>query len=102
MKHPIGIYKRDGEANKMVNENSALLNLPNEHRIPVQLDHSMMVKFTNNRDSPYHSVIGHLRQVLKDIPHVISKYGASCYVCSVYMSLTGFGYRTYKIKTPTV
>lgn len=63
----------------MVNENSALLNLQNESRIPVQLDHSMMVKFANNRDSPYHSVIGNLRQVLKDIPHVISKYGASCY-----------------------
>lgn len=53
---------------------SALLQLPDslEEKIPVDADHSMIVKFDNNNSKTYISARDKLRQFEKDAPRVIA------------------------------
>ncbi|KAF8253372.1 hypothetical protein K440DRAFT_679363 [Wilcoxina mikolae CBS 423.85] len=57
----MGDYRRDGDAVEMVKRNSAQLFLPNEHRIPVEHNHTDMVKFIASTDSTYQTVLCHIK-----------------------------------------
>ena len=52
---------------------SALLQLPDsvEEKIPLHLDHSMMVKFDNRNAQGYSSAQDKLRQVVQNAPSIV-------------------------------
>ncbi|KAF8539829.1 hypothetical protein BDD12DRAFT_736122, partial [Trichophaea hybrida] len=62
VKGPNGTWSRTGDLIVPVAVDSALLNLPNtlETRIPVDNDHSNMVKFNARQDRTYRIVVSHL------------------------------------------
>lgn len=51
-----GSWKRTGRSEMMVNESSACLNFPNEDRIPIYANHSMIAKLSDHGGSEYHSI----------------------------------------------
>lgn len=57
----------------MVDTESALLQLPDhvEDKIPLNADHSMMVKFKGKNDQGYSSALEKLRQFQRDAPGVV-------------------------------
>jgi hypothetical protein len=63
----MGDYKRDGKAVEMVKKISAQLFLPNEHRIPVQHNHTDMVKYIASTDSTYQTVVKHIRDCVNEV-----------------------------------
>jgi hypothetical protein len=58
-------WTRDGENVQMVNRNSAMLFWPFEHRIPVESDHTDIVKFPARGNSTYGSVVAHMTKCMK-------------------------------------
>ncbi|RFN52394.1 hypothetical protein FIE12Z_3325 [Fusarium flagelliforme] len=67
-------WQRTGEPFVAVDTDSALLQLPDhlEEKIPVDADHSMIVKFDGNTSKTYISVRDKLRQFEKEAPNVIA------------------------------
>lgn len=57
----------------MVDTESALLQLPDhvEDKIPLNADHSMMVKFKSKNDQGYRSALQKLQQFQKDAPGAV-------------------------------
>jgi len=57
-----------------VETGSALLELPDsiESKIPVNKDHSQIVKFDNRNNVTYQTVIGYLKQFEQDARKVVS------------------------------
>ena len=70
--------ERDGELAEMVKKVSALLYLPNEHRIPVPCNHTDMVKFLAPSDKTYCSVASHIRGEIEHILAERSMYFDEC------------------------
>ncbi|KAI9765188.1 MAG: hypothetical protein M1840_007781 [Geoglossum simile] len=70
-----GSLSRTGEYVTFVNQDSALLNLPEnlEKKIPVENDHSDMVKFNTRSDRTYVSVLDQLRKYLEAAPGAIAE-----------------------------
>lgn len=65
---------RTGDFITAVDSDSALLQLPDsmEEKIPLDADHSMMVKFDSKNAQGYSSVRDKLRQFLQDAPVVVA------------------------------
>ncbi|PGH08105.1 hypothetical protein AJ79_06105 [Helicocarpus griseus UAMH5409] len=65
---------RTGKGEIAVDANSAILHLPDhmEPKIPIERDHSNIVKFDSKSDSGYSSAIGYLKQFERDAPPVVS------------------------------
>ena len=57
-----------------VTSHSAILQLPDsmEVKIPVNADHSQIVKFDNKNTDAYQTVLGYLKQFEKDAGKIIS------------------------------
>ncbi|RDW62494.1 hypothetical protein BP5796_10796 [Coleophoma crateriformis] len=51
-----GIWKRNGPPDMMVDRDSACLYIPNEKRIPIHANHSIIAKLGNDPGSEYHSL----------------------------------------------
>ena len=81
--------ERNGELAEMVKKVSALLYLPNEHRIPVPYNHTDMVKFLAPSDRTYCSVSSHIRTVVEHIWVKRSMYFGECTNLSI-ITLTMF------------
>ncbi|KAF8535670.1 hypothetical protein BDD12DRAFT_983186 [Trichophaea hybrida] len=62
-----GKFERSGPEKMMVQQISALLYLPNEERIPVQQNHSNMVKFVSRHDPTYKTLIRCLRGCVNEL-----------------------------------
>ena len=58
----LGTYGRDGEESEMVNRFSAQLYIPTEERVPVEENHTNMVKFASAEDRTYRTVVRHLKK----------------------------------------
>lgn len=58
---------------KAVTSNSAILQLPDsiEVKIPVNADHSQIVKFDNKNANVYQTALGYLKQFEKDAGKII-------------------------------
>ncbi|KAF1357152.1 TPR-like protein [Lizonia empirigonia] len=67
-------WTRTGDFITAVDSNSALLQLPDamEEKIPLDADHSMMVKFDNKNALGYSSARDKLRQFAQDAPGVVA------------------------------
>ncbi|KAI7759632.1 hypothetical protein LZL87_014155 [Fusarium oxysporum] len=67
-------WKRTGEFVTTVDTDSALLQLPDsmEEKIPIDSDHSMIVKFDNKNNRGYTSARDKLRQFEQDAPGVVA------------------------------
>jgi hypothetical protein len=67
-------WKRTGDFVTAVDADSALLQLPDsiEDKIPVDADHSMMVKFDNKNQRGYSSARDKLLQFEQDAPGVVT------------------------------
>ncbi|KFY94703.1 hypothetical protein V498_03772 [Pseudogymnoascus sp. VKM F-4517 (FW-2822)] len=67
-------WKRTGDFVTAVDADSALLRLPDsmEDKIPLDADHSMMVKFDNRNNRGYTSARDKLRQFEQDAPGVVA------------------------------
>ncbi|KAH7385972.1 hypothetical protein BKA66DRAFT_490292 [Pyrenochaeta sp. MPI-SDFR-AT-0127] len=67
-------WKRAGDFYTAVDTDSALLQLPDsiEDKIPLHLDHSMMVKFDNKNAQGYSSALDKLQQFERDAPRVVA------------------------------
>ncbi|OBT82207.1 hypothetical protein VE02_08678 [Pseudogymnoascus sp. 03VT05] len=67
-------WRRTGDFVTVVDADSALLQLPNsmEDKIPLDADHSIMVKFNNTSDRGYSSARDKLRQFEKDATSVVA------------------------------
>jgi hypothetical protein len=76
-------YKRHGELAEMVKKVSALLYLPNEHRIPVPYNHTDMVKFLAPSDRTYCSVASYIEIEVEHIWTERSMYFNEC--LSIFM-----------------
>lgn len=65
---------RTGDFITAVDSGSALLQLPGstEDKIPLNADHSMMVKFDNTNARGYSSARGKLKQFARDAPGVVA------------------------------
>ncbi|KAF8540455.1 hypothetical protein BDD12DRAFT_804470 [Trichophaea hybrida] len=57
-------FRRDGPEVQMVQRFSVLLHLPAEHRVPVDENHTNMVKFDSPVDRTYLTVVKHLKRCL--------------------------------------
>lgn len=55
-----GVWKRTGPPEMMVNESSACMFLPNEERLPIYANHSMIAKLPNSQGSEYHTIKDYL------------------------------------------
>jgi len=78
-----GLYRshtneRNGELVEMAKKVSALLYLPNEHRIPVPCNHTDMVKFLAPSDRTYCSVSSHIGTEVEHIWVKRSMYFDEC------------------------
>jgi len=62
-----GTYGRDGEESEMVNRFSAQLYIPTEERVPVEENHTNMVKFASAEDRTYQTVVRHLKKWVDNI-----------------------------------
>lgn len=74
-------WARSGEFQTAVSVDSAVLQLPDllEVKVPVNADHSNMVKFDKKQDPGYQSAIQYLRAFEKDAPRVVSeRFGMWC------------------------
>jgi hypothetical protein len=67
-------WVRTGDFVTAVDSNSALLQLPDamEDKVPLDADHSMMVKFDNRNARGYSSAQDKLRQFVQDAPGVVA------------------------------
>jgi hypothetical protein len=67
-------WKRTGDYITAVDTDSALLQLPDsvEEKIPVDADHSMIVKFDHRNSRAYTSARDKLRQFERDAPTVVA------------------------------
>ncbi|KAM6510829.1 hypothetical protein FSOLCH5_011275 [Fusarium solani] len=67
-------WRRTGDFVTTVHTNSALLELPDsmEEKIPLDSDHSMIVKFDNKNNRGYTSARDKLRQFEQDAPSVVA------------------------------
>jgi 5-formaminoimidazole-4-carboxamide-1-beta-D-ribofuranosyl 5'-monophosphate synthetase len=65
-------WKRTGDFVTAVDADSALLQLPKEEKIPLDADHSMIVKFDGRNDRGYTSARDKLRQFEQDAPSVVA------------------------------
>ncbi|KFY68927.1 hypothetical protein V496_00678 [Pseudogymnoascus sp. VKM F-4515 (FW-2607)] len=67
-------WRRTGDFITTVDADSALLQLPDfmEDKIPLDADHSMIVKFDNKNNAGYTSARDKLRQFEKDAPSVVT------------------------------
>jgi hypothetical protein len=52
---------------EMVKKVSAQLYIPGEYRLPIERNHTELVKFPTRGDSTYQSVVNHMRQCLVEI-----------------------------------
>lgn len=97
-------WGRTGRPEMMVNESSACLDLPNEHRIPIYANHSMIAKLSDDTGSEYHRIkdnlVSHVeiapaavqRQLLKrECVTVLSEVYASARYCYAMIKERGFG-----------
>ena len=76
-----GKWTRAGEAVLKVTEPSATLQFPGfrERKIPVNANHTNMVKFGSSTDPTYTTVVKMLREFTRDAPKVVSKrFGMHC------------------------
>ncbi|CAG8701125.1 10351_t:CDS:2, partial [Acaulospora colombiana] len=62
-----GRYERSGEEVQSVASSAAFMHLRHEVRIPVQANHTDIVKFLSNSDSTYISLVTHLRDCVQSI-----------------------------------
>jgi hypothetical protein len=62
-----GHYWRDGKESEMVNRFSAQLFIPYEQRVPVEENHTNMVKFASAEDRTYQTVVGYLKEWVDSI-----------------------------------
>jgi len=60
------MYTTDGEAVEMVKKLSAQLYLRNENRVPVERNHTEMVKFITMEDPVYRTVLENIRGCLDE------------------------------------
>ncbi|KAF8538250.1 hypothetical protein BDD12DRAFT_928675 [Trichophaea hybrida] len=60
-------YQRSGELVEMVKKISAQLYMQDEHRIPVERNHTELVKFPTRVDSTYQTVVYYLKECLEEI-----------------------------------
>lgn len=67
-------WARTGDFITAVDSDSALLQLPDsmEEKIPLDADHSMMVKFNNPNAQGYSSARDKLKQFVQDAPGVVA------------------------------
>ena len=67
-------WKRTGNFVTAVDSDSALLQLPDamEEKIPLDADHSMMVKFDNKNARGYSSARDKLKQFAQNAPDVVA------------------------------
>jgi hypothetical protein len=67
--------RRDGPAVLVVDESSSLIDLPShmENPIPLDKNHSDLVKFNSERDSAYQSVKQKLTDYIRDAPAVVQE-----------------------------
>ena len=79
--------ERIGELAEMVKRLSALLYLPNEHRIPIPYNHTGMVKFLAPSDRTYCSVVSHIGI---EVEHIWAKRSMYFDECSSIITLTMF------------
>ncbi|KAF2655155.1 hypothetical protein K491DRAFT_693174 [Lophiostoma macrostomum CBS 122681] len=72
--HDTKRWKRTGDFITAVDADSALLHLPDhvEEKIPLETDHSMIVKFDARNTRGYTSARDKLRQYEQDAPHVVA------------------------------
>ncbi|KAL8841911.1 MAG: hypothetical protein Q9170_000691 [Blastenia crenularia] len=68
-----GKWKRTGPKEMMVNETSACLYLPNEERISIYANHSMIAKLGDEPESRYHDIKDHIATHAKDAPAVVQR-----------------------------
>lgn len=68
-----GVWKRTGPKEMMVNETSACLYLPNEERISIYANHSMIAKLGDGAGSSYHTIKDHIASHVRDAPGVIRR-----------------------------
>ncbi|KAF8535039.1 hypothetical protein BDD12DRAFT_754194, partial [Trichophaea hybrida] len=62
-----GHYRRDGKESEMVNRFSAQLFIPSEQRVPVEENHTNMVKFASAEDRTYRTVVRYLKEWVDSI-----------------------------------
>ena len=69
-----GAWSRSGEYKTAVSADSAVLQLPDslETKIPLQADHSAMVKFDSKHDSGYQSALHYLKDFEKDAAQIVA------------------------------
>lgn len=60
MQYSDGVWKRDGPPEMMVSESSACMFLPNEERLPIYANHSMIAKLSDSQGSEYHAIKDYL------------------------------------------
>ena len=58
---------RGGDKVKMVKNNSAQLFWPSEHRVPVESNHTDMVKFCSSEDATYRTVVSHMTECVNNL-----------------------------------
>lgn len=92
-----GRWKRTGPPVIMVNKMSACLFLPNEVRVPIQANHSMMAKLSDEAGSEYHTLKNYLISHVQLAPEAIRRrlVKQECaYVLSEVYPLAAFVYET--------
>jgi len=62
-----GHYGRDGKESEMVNRFSAQLYIPTEQRVPVEENHTNMIKFASAEDRTYRTVVRYLKEWVDSI-----------------------------------
>ncbi|KAL4745854.1 hypothetical protein BDW72DRAFT_186006 [Aspergillus terricola var. indicus] len=67
-------WRRTGEFITTVDADSALLQLPDhvEDKVPLNADHSMIVKYNTRNEAGYRAVLDKLQQFTKDAPQVVA------------------------------
>ncbi|OBT52297.1 hypothetical protein VE04_07697, partial [Pseudogymnoascus sp. 24MN13] len=85
-------WRRTGDFVTAVDANSAILQLPDsmEDKIPLDADHSMIVKFDNKNNQGYTSARDKLRQFEQDAPSVVAaRFSTQREDFSIVFSLSG-------------
>jgi hypothetical protein len=86
MKLEDGRWQRAGQPVLQVNEPSAILQFPGyrERKIPVNANHTNMVKFGSRFDPTYTTILRMLREYTRDAEKVVaSRYGIALHNCEV-------------------
>jgi hypothetical protein len=83
-------WGRTGEYITAVDKNSALLQLPDslEAKIPVDADHSHIVKFDSKNNQSYSSTVRILREFERDAIKVVSERFCTCFKELCFLRLT--------------